>query len=64
MKYIFRYTLLTHFTHKQDQITEEQLQEALKAAKFALKGRSVSDLVEKSKKSIEDLVRKGEKGEV
>lgn len=36
MKYIFRYALLTNFTTKTDQITPEQLNEALKVSKFSM----------------------------
>lgn len=61
MKYIFRYALLTNFTNKQNQITPEQLSEALKVAKFNLAGRNIEDLVAQANQCIEMLLRNSDK---
>jgi hypothetical protein len=41
MKYIFRYALLTHFTNQEQRLSIEQLNEALKAARFNLQGKNL-----------------------
>ena len=64
MKYIFRYALLTNFTTKQNQITPEQLGEALKLAKFNLAGRNIEDLVSQANVCIEMLLRNNDKKDV
>jgi hypothetical protein len=61
MKYIFRYALFTNFTTKQQQITSEQLTEALRVAKFSLAGRNIEELVEQANKCIELLLRNSDK---
>ena len=61
MKYIFRYALLTNFTTKQQQITFEQLTEALRVANFSLAGKNIEELVDQSNQCIELLLRNSDK---
>lgn len=61
MKYIFRYALLTNFTTKQQQITSEQLTEALRVGKFSLAGRNIEELVEQANQCIRLLLRNSDK---
>jgi ribosomal protein L12E/L44/L45/RPP1/RPP2 len=61
MKYIFRYSLLTNYTNKQQQITPEQLNEALKMAKFSLAGKNLEELIQQANQCIDLLLKNSEK---
>lgn len=63
MKYIFRYTLLRNFTTKQ-QISREQLSEALKLSKFSLVGKDIEDLIEQSNNCVTVLLKNSDKKDI
>ena len=56
MKSIFRFTIGLYFTENTQQLTEEDLEQALRATKFPHTDR-YKDIVEYTKPCIEDLIK-------
>ena len=56
MKYIFRFTIALHFTENFQKLTEDDLMDALRSAKFPYFDRS-KEIVEYTKPCIEELIK-------